>query len=542
MTAQLFRSLTRDEEIALRASIERFGVLVPVIRDAAGDLIDGNHRSRIAAELGAVVPEIRLDLEGDDALAAARDLNLARRHLDKAERAGYAIQRFTTERPPSKRQIARELGVSEFAVRKDLGAIENAPDRVVGGDGKIYPARRLPRPPNPEPEPDPVLFEPELPAGFEILCRDARDFYPGDGPADLAFTSPPYNVGIDYAGDDDGDALPHGEWLDLLETVWKVLIGGWRVSWLIVNVPFGTDRRPYRFLLGDVIQSLDDAGATLEGVGVWDKGGISNRTSWGSWRSPSAPSMRDRAEALIVCRGQHGREPAGLVDVDGRRYSPLLDGERFARLTQNVWQISAVRTGPQYGDAHPAPFPVEARRKRHSAMGMAGLPRRRPVRRLRHDRCRRAAARMRSDSDRSERGLLPDDPPSITSRAMSESRRRGDEGELLAEGLLVYAGWEVVERHPRVLGHLLDRRVKHSVYGEALVEVKVWGTDSGKDTVKKAIADAYDLQRQGCDAPYILILSHDLTGLNHDMLERAMASGAIWQVLVLALVPLGGTL
>lgn len=125
---------------------------------------------------------------------------------------------------------------------------------------------------------------------------------------------------------------------------------------------------------------------------------------------------------------------------------------------------------------------------------------------------------------------------------MSESLRQGQWGEQLAEGLLAYAGWEVVERHPNVLGHLLDRRVKHRVYGEALVEVKVWGRAGGQDTVKKAIADAYDLQRAGCETPYILILSHDLTGLHHDMLERAMASGAIWRVLVLALVPLGGTL
>jgi hypothetical protein len=126
---------------------------------------------------------------------------------------------------------------------------------------------------------------------------------------------------------------------------------------------------------------------------------------------------------------------------------------------------------------------------------------------------------------------------------MTAANEAGPQGEALAEALLAYAGWETVEHHPVVLGHRLDRRVKHRVYGEALVEVKVWGVrPSGKDTVKKAIADAYDLQRQGCEIPYILVLSHDLTGLHHDMLERAVAAHAISQVLVLALVPLGGTL
>lgn len=124
---------------------------------------------------------------------------------------------------------------------------------------------------------------------------------------------------------------------------------------------------------------------------------------------------------------------------------------------------------------------------------------------------------------------------------MTEEQRIGSFGEQLAEGLLGYAGWEVVEHPARILGHRPDFRMKHAIQGEALVEVKVWGRGGGKDIVKKAIADAYDLQRLGCETPYILILSHDLTGLHREMLQRAMASGAIWQVWVLALVPLGGT-
>ncbi|MGH9187583.1 MAG: ParB N-terminal domain-containing protein [Acidimicrobiales bacterium] len=50
---QLFDPLPAPLEAALRASIERFGVLVPVVKDAAGDIIDGHHRQRIADELDA---------------------------------------------------------------------------------------------------------------------------------------------------------------------------------------------------------------------------------------------------------------------------------------------------------------------------------------------------------------------------------------------------------------------------------------------------------------------------------------------------------
>jgi hypothetical protein len=119
---------------------------------------------------------------------------------------------------------------------------------------------------------------------------------------------------------------------------------------------------------------------------------------------------------------------------------------------------------------------------------------------------------------------------------MSGSRSSGDDGESVTRQLLVYAGWEIIEDQPLVHGHRLDFRAKHPLYGEALFEVKVWATKSGRDTVKKAIGDAYDLQAAGEQTPYVLVLSHELTGLHHEMLLRANHSGAIARVLVLTLV------
>lgn len=52
MSHQLFPSLDAATEQALRESIRRFGVLVPVVRDQHGQVIDGHHRSRIAGEEG----------------------------------------------------------------------------------------------------------------------------------------------------------------------------------------------------------------------------------------------------------------------------------------------------------------------------------------------------------------------------------------------------------------------------------------------------------------------------------------------------------
>ena len=188
--------------------------------------------------------------------------------------------------------------------------------------------------------------------GIEIRCTDARDHRSGDL-ADLAFFSPPYNVGIEYDGDETEDGLPDDEWHALIREVMEVLRDGWQVSRIVVNVPAALDRVPYRpVVLPDV------AGLTLEGVIVWDKGTTGNRTSWGSWRQPTAPRLRDRTERLYVFRTEHplrGAE-ATFIEDQGKHVSPLISAAEFTSLTQDLWSIapeSAQRIG------HPAPFPVK---------------------------------------------------------------------------------------------------------------------------------------------------------------------------------------
>jgi hypothetical protein len=77
---QLFGALEPATEAALRASIERFGVLVPVTFDQRGRMIDGHHRWRLASELGLDCPwSVRHVAEDDEAAELARTLNMDRR-------------------------------------------------------------------------------------------------------------------------------------------------------------------------------------------------------------------------------------------------------------------------------------------------------------------------------------------------------------------------------------------------------------------------------------------------------------------------------
>lgn len=154
---QLFDALPAHIEAALRASIERFGVLVPVVVDQDGRTLDGHHRRRIAAEVGAECPTRTVEVADDDeAREVARTLNADRRHLTEDQRRQVAAD--LRREGHSLRAIAGALGVSEPTVRRDIaksGASCDAPEpepaaRVIGMDGKSYPATR----PAPEPEPE----------------------------------------------------------------------------------------------------------------------------------------------------------------------------------------------------------------------------------------------------------------------------------------------------------------------------------------------------------------------------------------------------
>lgn len=146
---QLFDALPSHIEDALRASISRFGVLVPVVKDQHGRIIDGHHRSRVADQLGV---KYRVDVlqvsDEDEAREIARTLNSDRRQLTEEQRRAVAIE--LRQQGHSYRAIGGALGVSHTQARQDVEAarLESTfqsspePDRVVRQGGGSYPARR----------------------------------------------------------------------------------------------------------------------------------------------------------------------------------------------------------------------------------------------------------------------------------------------------------------------------------------------------------------------------------------------------------------
>jgi ParB-like chromosome segregation protein Spo0J len=162
--SHLLPPLTPEEYADLKADIEQHGMMVPVLLSQTGQdrhyhVLDGQHRLRIAAELGLkwmdfpktyrnlLTPEEREEL--------ALNLNLHRRHLTPEQRRDWALK--FRQQGMSYRAIGDKLGVDKETVRADVKAatVENStvelPDRVTGLDGKERPATQ----PKPAPADDP---------------------------------------------------------------------------------------------------------------------------------------------------------------------------------------------------------------------------------------------------------------------------------------------------------------------------------------------------------------------------------------------------
>ncbi len=166
----------------------------------------------------------------------------------------------------------------------------------------------------------------------------------------LMVTSPPYNVGKVYDQD-----LTLEAFIGFLREVWRevhrVLVPGGRACINIANL----GRKPYIPLNALLVMEMQALGFLMRGEIIWNKAAsASTSTAWGSWRSPSNPTLRDVHEYILVfSKGSFQRKnPA--------QRAATISKEAFLELTRSVWTFpseSARKVG------HPAPFPLELPRR-----------------------------------------------------------------------------------------------------------------------------------------------------------------------------------
>lgn len=199
-----------------------------------------------------------------------------------------------------------------------------------------------------------------------------------DGSVQLIVTSPPYNVGKDYAAH--RDAMEFQEYLAFLKDVWKecvrVLGRGGRIAVNVAN----TWRKPYIPLNAYIAQQLIDLGLLMRGEIIWDKGvsaGVS--TAWGSFARASNPTLRDVHEYILVfskdswqLEDTHGKE-SGIENLEFVEWTKSVwrrPQEQVKDARRSIWKFDAqsnrrngAHSPPQSSRSlrtkHPTPFPLD---------------------------------------------------------------------------------------------------------------------------------------------------------------------------------------
>lgn len=174
-----------------------------------------------------------------------------------------------------------------------------------------------------------------------------------DESIDLLVTSPPYNVGIDYAEHDDTD--DYAQYLqfshDWLNTAYRLMRPDGR---LCMNIPLDKNKGGQQSVCADITSIAKKIGWQYHSTIVWNEGNISRRTAWGSWMSASAPYVIAPVEVIVVMYKERWKK-----DNIQKRESDITK-EEFMAWTNGVWTFNG-ESKKRIG--HPAPFPRELPRR-----------------------------------------------------------------------------------------------------------------------------------------------------------------------------------
>jgi len=174
-------------------------------------------------------------------------------------------------------------------------------------------------------------------------CLEVMESLP-DESVDICITSPPYNLGIDYEGQNDYLELDdYYNWCELwLMRIFNLLKDGGRLC-LNHYLSCGTARRRFAPLmkLNEIAESI---GYLHHGLAIWNDITLTKRTAWGSWLSASAPYINSPYEGILILY-------KGVWNI-GRGKSDI-EKDEFIESCSGVWNIPTERNRE-----HPAPFPV----------------------------------------------------------------------------------------------------------------------------------------------------------------------------------------
>jgi len=171
---------------------------------------------------------------------------------------------------------------------------------------------------------------------------------------DLTITSPPYNVDLGNNKynknpyDLYNDNLEHKEYISWLKTIFSKIYDKTKPGGrCVINVGDGKNGKIPTH--SDIIQFMvNDIGFLPFTIIIWNKNNTSNRTAWGSFKSPSSPSFPRNFEYLLVFSKEYNKlQWKGETD---------LTKQEFIDCSLGQWSFTGEKAKKV---KHPAPFPME---------------------------------------------------------------------------------------------------------------------------------------------------------------------------------------
>lgn len=165
---------------------------------------------------------------------------------------------------------------------------------------------------------------------------------------DIIITSPPYNENKEY--DKYKDNLKLKDWIDFikrfLEESQRVLKDDGRICLNLAE----SNRSPLIPKPHIVSNLMFEMGFLLRGHIIWHKPGYKG-CAWGSWQSPSNPTITDNSEYIIVASNRQLKKRGKKENIDITR-------DEFKEWITGHWNIT-----PSSDKNHPCIFPKELPRR-----------------------------------------------------------------------------------------------------------------------------------------------------------------------------------
>jgi len=175
-----------------------------------------------------------------------------------------------------------------------------------------------------------------------------------DNSINCCITSPPYNVDLGNNKyhknpydlyNDNKEHKDYIQWLKkIFEEIYRLLVVGGRCC---INI--GDGKNGGVPTTSDITQCMKEIGYIPMTHIIWDKSQIRNRTSWGSFLSPSSPSFPTPFESILIfCKETKKLQHKGITD---------LTKEEFINWSLAIWKFTPETKQKKIG--HNAMFPVE---------------------------------------------------------------------------------------------------------------------------------------------------------------------------------------